>query len=213
MQVSGGYLDGRNMGATFNMLRANDLLWHYVIHNYLMGEEPPVFDLLYWNSDGTRVPGKVHSYLLREFFLENRLKEPDGLQVRGVGIDTRRITVPSYVVACNRDHIVPWRGASLIRQLHSGPVRFVLSESGHIAGIINHPAAKKRAYWVNESDDARALGPDAWLAGAKKHEGSWWLDWVPWLEEHSGEQDAPPSMGSDQFPPIVDAPGTYVLER
>jgi polyhydroxyalkanoate synthase len=201
------------MAATFNMLRANDLLWHYVVHNYLMGKEPPAFDLLYWNSDGTRVPGKVHSFLIREFFLENRLKEPEGIKVRGVGIDTRRITVPTYAVACSTDHIVPWRGASKIREMLGGPVRFVLAESGHIAGIINHPAKKKRAYWLNEAEDAQTLPPDEWLDKATKHEGSWWLDWLPWLEGHSGQLAKPPSMGNETYPPIMDAPGSYVLER
>ena len=212
MEASGGYLDGRNMAATFNILRANDLLWHYVVHNYLMGQTPPAFDLLYWNSDGTRVPAKVHSFLLREFFLGNKLKEPDGVEVRGVGIDLGRITIPSYAVACETDHIVPWRGASKVRQLLGGPVRFVLAESGHIAGIINHPAKKKRGYWTNDAEDAQALDPDEWLAGATKHKGSWWVDWVPWLEEQSGELVEPPAMGSDEYPPIGDAPGTYVLE-
>ena len=212
MEASGGYLDGRNMAATFNMLRANDLLWHYVVHNYLMGKEPPAFDLLFWNSDGTRIPGKVHSFLIREFFLENKLKEPDGIKVRGVGIDTRRVTVPTYAVACSTDHIVPWQGASKIREMLGGPVRFVLAESGHIAGIINHPAKNKRAYWLNEAENAQALAPDEWVDGATKHEGSWWLDWVPWLEGHSGMLVKPPSMGNKEFPPIMDAPGTYVLE-
>jgi polyhydroxyalkanoate synthase len=213
MKASGGYLEGRNMGATFNMLRANDLLWHYVIHNYLMGQDPPAFDLLYWNGDGTRVPGKVHSFLLREFFLENKLKEPDGIQIRGIGIDTRRITAPTYAVACDRDHIVPWRGAALMRQLHGGPVRFVLAESGHIAGVINHPAANRRAYRVNENEDAQALDVDAWLAGAEAHAGSWWPDWIAWLRERSGPQVSPPEMGGPQYPPLADAPGTYVLEK
>jgi polyhydroxyalkanoate synthase len=213
MDASGGYLAGKNVAATFNMLRANDLLWHYVVHNYLLGQTPPAFDLLYWNSDGTRVPGKVHSFLLRELFLANKLKEPDAIQIRGVGIDTRRVTVPAYAVACESDHIVPWRGASKIRHLLGGPVRFILAESGHIAGIINHPANKKRGYWVNTTRNAKTLDPDEWLAGATKHEGSWWVDWVPWLKKHAGKLVEPPTMGSDLYAPIVDAPGTYVLER
>jgi polyhydroxyalkanoate synthase len=210
MEASGGYLDGRSMAATFSMLRANDLLWHFVVQNYLLGKEPPAFDLLYWNSDGTRVPGKVHSFLLREFFLANKLREPDGIEVRGVGIDTKKITVPTYAVCGSTDHIVPWRGAFQIRQMLGGPVRFILGESGHIAGIINHPAKNKRGYWTNDSDTA---DPDEWLAGATKHMGSWWVDWVPWLEEQSGDLIEPPSIGSSEFPPIMDAPGTYVLER
>jgi polyhydroxyalkanoate synthase len=213
MDVSGGYLDGKNMAATFNMLRANDLLWHYIVHNYLLGKEPPAFDLLYWNSDGTRIPGKVHSFLLREFFLTNKLKEPDAIQIRGVGIDTRQVTIPVYAVACERDHIVPWRGASQIRQMMGGPVRFVLAESGHIAGIINHPARKKRGYWLNTARNAKGLDSDEWFAGATKHEGSWWVDWVPWLKRRSGKMVEPPKMGSDTHAPIMDAPGTYVLER
>jgi polyhydroxyalkanoate synthase len=213
MDASGGYLDGRNMAATFNMLRANDLLWHYVVHNYLLGQTPPAFDLLYWNSDGTRVPAKAHSFLLREFFLADKLKEPDAIQIRGVGIDTRRVTAPAYAVAGESDHIVPWRGASQIRHLMGGPVRFVLAESGHIAGIINPPSAKKRNYWLNAARNAQTLDPDEWLAGATRHEGSWWLDWVPWLKRRAGKLVEPPSMGNEAHPPLVDAPGTYVLER
>ncbi len=213
MDASGGYLDGKNMAATFNMLRAIDLLWHYVVHNYLLGQTPPAFDLLYWNSDGTRIPAKVHSFLLREFFLADKLKDPDGIQIRGVGIDTRRVTIPTYAVAGESDHIVPWRGASQIQHMMGGPVRFVLAESGHIAGIINPPAAKKRSYWLNTARNAQSLDPDEWLAGATKHEGSWWLDWVPWLKKRAGKLVEPPSMGSEAHPPIVDAPGTYVLER
>ena len=213
MDASGGYLDGRNMAATFNMLRANDLLWYYVVHNYLLGQTPPAFDLLYWNSDGTRIPGKVHSFLLREFFLENKLKDPDAIQIRGVGIDTRRVTVPVYAVAGETDHIVPWRGASKIQQMMGGPVRFVLAESGHIAGIINPPAKKKRGYWVNTARNAQRLDADEWLAGATKHEGSWWVDWVPWLKKHAGKLVEPPTVGNEGHPPIMDAPGTYVLEK
>jgi polyhydroxyalkanoate synthase len=210
MRVSGGYLDGRNMAATFNMLRANDLLWNYVVHNYLLGQEPPSFDLLYWNNDGTRVPGKVHSFLLREFFLDNKLKEPGGIEVKKVGIDLGKITTPTYVVTADRDHIVPWRGAFLVRQLQSGPVRFVLSGGGHIAGVIS-PPDKNRGYQINE---AEKQDPEAWLAGATRHEGSWWVDWVPWLAERSGEQIAPPkTAGSKKRKPIMDAPGTYVLEK
>jgi len=210
MKASGGYLDGRNLAATFNLLRANDLLWHFVVHNYLLGEDPPAFDMLYWNADGTRVPAPVHSFLLREFFLGNKLKEPNGLHLNGVGIDVRRITAPTYVVAGSTDHIVPWQGAFQIRQALGGPVRFVLAESGHIAGIINPPAAGKRSYWTNEEPTS---DPEKWLAGAQRHPGSWWVDWIPWLEEHSGERIAPPSMGSPQFPPLAEAPGAYVLEK
>jgi len=210
MDLGGGYLDGRNMAATFNMLRANDLLWHYVINNYLMGKEPPAFDILYWNSDGTRIPKTVHSFLLRNFFLVNNLAKPDFLKLQGVGIDLQRITTPAYTVGASEDHIVPWRSAFKMRDLVSGPVRFVLAESGHIAGIINPPAQKKRGYWTNES---ATKDPEEWFAGATKHEGSWWVDWAPWLEARSGELVAPPPLGNAEFPPLMDAPGTYVLEK
>jgi polyhydroxyalkanoate synthase len=210
MAIGGGYLDGRNMAATFNMLRANDLLWHYIVHNYLMGREPAAFDLLYWNSDGTRIPGRVHSYLIRKFFLENKLIEPDGLEMKGVGIDVRRITAPTFTVAALGDHIVPWKGAFKMRELASGPIRFILTEGGHIAGIINPSGKKKRAYWTNKGD---TTDPEEWLAGAAKHKGTWWVNWIPWLEEHSGELIAPPTMGNDEFSPIMDAPGTFVLEE
>jgi polyhydroxyalkanoate synthase len=210
MDVSGGYLDSRNLATTFNTLRANNLLWRYAVHNYLMGQEPAAFDLLYWNNDGIRVPGRVHSFLLRDFFLENRLIEPNGLHIRGVGLDVRQITTPTYIVAAIGDHIVPWKGAFKMHELMTGPTRFVLTKGGHIAGIINPPAKKKRAYWTNER---KIADPETWLAGAVNHQGSWWIDWIPWLVEQSGEQITPPPMGTDTFPPITDAPGTYVLEK
>jgi polyhydroxyalkanoate synthase len=210
MSASGGYLDGRNMAATFNMLRANDLLWHYWVNNYLMGKEPPAFDLLYWNSDGTRTPETVHSYLLRNFFLEKQISQPGALVVKGVGIDTRRITAPTYAVATIEDHIVPWRGMFKIHEMQTGPIKFVLGESGHIAGIINPPGAKKRGYWTN---DAQTRDPAAWLEGATKHPGSWWPDWHAWLAERSGDLVVPPPIGNEAYPVLGDAPGGYVLER
>jgi polyhydroxyalkanoate synthase len=210
IDASGGYLDGRRMASTFNSLRANDFLWPYVVNNYLLGKEPHPFALLYWNSDTTRVPGKVHMHLIRRFFMENRLMQPDGLTVKGVGIDLGKITVPAYTVTAERDHIVPWQGTFKIRRLMGGPVRFVLTGGGHIAGIINPPSRKrKRKFWVNEGelDD-----PEAWLAGATVQEDSWWLDWSGWLAEHSGELIAAPAIGSPDYPPLMDAPGLYVLE-
>jgi polyhydroxyalkanoate synthase len=210
MKASGGYLDNRNMSFTFNMLRSNDLLWHYVVNNYLMGKQPPAFDLLYWNSDGTRVPGKVHSYLIRNFFLANKLREPDALQVKGVNIDTRRITTPTYCVAAIGDHIVPWQGTYTMNDLVSGPMRFILTKGGHIAGIINHPDKKKRAYWTNDSKES---DPDVWLEGATEHPGSWWVDWIPYLKKRSGKLVELPETGNETYPPLMDAPGTYVLEK
>jgi len=212
MDASGGYLDGRNLAATFNMLRSNDLLWNYVVQNYLMGKIPPAFDLLYWNNDGTRVPGKVHSFLLRNFFLENKLPIPGGIEVNGVPLDTRKITVPTYTVAATGDHIVPWHGAFYIRMLQSGPVRLVLTSGGHIAGVINPPAKRHREYWINENEeDSQDL--DLWLKNAVENPGSWWNDWVAWLRHRSGKKISPPKMGNEKFQPMVDAPGTYVLEK
>lgn len=210
MAMSGGYLDGRNMAATFNMLRANDLLWNYVVHNYLLGKQPPKFDLLFWNSDGTRVPGKVHSFLVREFFLKNKLKEPNGIQVKGAGIDLDKITTPTYCVAAMGDHIVPWEGTFMMRELHGGSVRFILTSGGHIAGIINPPDTSRREYWTNESETNE---PDEWIQNAKKHKGSWWVDWIPWLQERSRDRVSPPPMGTEEYPPVMDAPGSYVLEK
>jgi polyhydroxyalkanoate synthase len=210
IDTSGGYLDGRNMAATFSMLRANDLLWNYVVNNYLMGKQPPAFDLLYWNSDGTRVPGRVHSFLVREFFLKNKLMEPNGINVKGAGVDLGQISTPTYMVAATADHIVPWQGAFLMRELQGGPVRFVLSTGGHIAGIINHPDKSKRVYWTNDSDTS---DPEDWLQDAEEHKGSWWVDWIPWLEGYSGKKITPPSMGNGEYLPITSAPGTYVLEK
>jgi polyhydroxyalkanoate synthase len=149
---------------------------------------------------------------VREFFLENRLQEPGGIKVKGVDIDLGRITTPSYAVTAVRDHIVPWRGAFKIRELMGGPVRFVLSEGGHIAGVINAPSReRKRAFWINDASDT--TDPDEWLEGADRTVETWWLDWVPWLKKKSGRRVAPPPMGSDDYPPLMDAPGTYVLEK
>ncbi len=212
MTVSGGYLDGKNMGATFNMLRANDLLWRYVVSNYLLGKQPPAFALLYWNNDGTRVPGKVHSFLLKEFFLHNKLQEPGALEVSGVGIDLGKVKTPVYAVAASNDHIVPWQGAYKVRELMSGPVRFVLTQGGHIAGVVNPPnPKKKRAHWVN--DKAETTAPEEWREGATEVVESWWTDWVPWLKKQSGRKRNPHAMGSKKHPPIMDAPGMYVLEK
>ncbi len=210
MEFSGGYLDGRNLAATFNMLRSNDLLWNYVVQNYLLGRQPPAFDLLYWNSDGTRVPAKVHSFLVRDFFLENKLIQPDGIRVKGVGIDLSRIQLPTYTVAALGDHIVPWEGTFMMRKLQGGPVRFILTTGGHIAGIINPPADGRREYWTN---DSRTTDPEQWRKTAVEHAGSWWVDWVPWLEKHAGPLTAPPPLGNDEYAALALAPGTYVLEK
>ncbi len=217
MELSGGYLDGRNMAATFNMLRANDLLWSYVINNYLLGKQPPEFDLLYWNSDSTRVPKTTHMFLLKNFFLEDNFGKPGYLKLKNKPIDLKQIKTPTYTVATQADHIVPWRGAFAMRDRVSSPVRLVLGESGHIAGIINHPDQKSRGYWINDKVEKQKNGSkfdlDAWFEGATHYEGSWWMDWVAWLAKKSGKQIEPPPIGSEKFPPLMDAPGEYILEK
>jgi polyhydroxyalkanoate synthase len=204
-----GYLDSRHMATMFNMLRANDLIWSNVVNNYLLGKEPPAFDLLYWNNDGTRMARAAHSFYLRHTYLDNDLIRPNEVSLKGVPIDLGRIRQDIYAVGTEQDHIVPWRSAWRITQLANGKSRFVVGGSGHIAGIIN-PPAKGRGYWTNP---AKAATADEWLAGASHHSGSWWTDWVDWLRPRSGERVAPPPMGNRAHPPITPAPGTYVLEK
>jgi poly[(R)-3-hydroxyalkanoate] polymerase subunit PhaC len=204
-----GYLDSRSMSTMFNMLRANDLIWSNVVNNYLLGKEPPAFDLLYWNADGTRMARAAHSFYLRNTYLENNLIQPNKVVLKGVPIDLGKIHQDIYAVGTEQDHIVPWKSAWRITQLTGGKARFILGGSGHIAGIIN-PPSKGRGYWTNDKPVKTA---DEWLATAAQHKGSWWADWREWLQQRSGEQVAPPSMGSAAHPPITAAPGTYVLEK
>ena len=191
-------------------MRSNDLIWANVVNNYLMGNKPPAFDLLYWNSDGTRMARAAHSWYLRNTYVENNLIKPGQVKVMGEPIDLGRIEQDIYAVGAEKDHIVPWYAAWRITQLTGGKVRFVLASSGHIAGVINHPGPKKGAYWVNEEP---ADSPEAWRDTATKHDGSWWTDWIAWLGERSGAEVEPPSVGSKTHPPIMDAPGRYVLEK
>src|SRR5919112_1335313 len=207
-----GYLDSREMSNMFNLLRSNDLIWANVVNNYLMGNKPPAFDLLYWNSDGTRMARAAHSWYLRNTYVENNLIEPGKVTLKGEPIDLGRIHLDTYAVGAEKDHIVPWDAAWRITQLFSGDVRFVRASSGHIAGIINPPGGKG-TYWTRETGDAAARSPEQWLQSASRHEGSWWPDWTAWLSARSGRKSAPPSMGSAKYPPLLDAPGTYVLER
>jgi polyhydroxyalkanoate synthase subunit PhaC len=204
-----GYLDSNSMSSMFNMLRANDLIWSNVVNNYLLGKEPPAFDLLYWNDDGTRMTRAAHSFYLRNTYLENNMIKPNKLVLNGVPIDLGQIRQDIYAVGAEQDHIVPWKSAWRISQLAHGPVRYILVGSGHIAGVIS-PPSKARGYWTNDSPVKNA---DEWLATAESHKGSWWLDWLEWLKPRSGEQQAPPSMGNQTYPPITSAPGTYVLEK
>jgi polyhydroxyalkanoate synthase len=205
-----GYLDSREMSAMFNLLRSNDLIWSNVVNNYLMGNKPPAFDLLYWNSDGTRMARTAHSWYLRNTYVENNLIKPGHIVLLDEPVDLGRIKQDIYAVGAEKDHIVPWYSAWRVTQLTGGKVRFVMASSGHIAGVINHPGGRKGAFWVGEQP---AATPEAWLQQADRNDGSWWTDWTRWLAERSGEKVAPPSVGSAAHPPLADAPGNYVLEK
>jgi polyhydroxyalkanoate synthase len=201
-----GFLEGREMAQTFNMLRANDLIWSFVVNNYLLGKEPFPFDLLYWNGDATRMPYAMHSFYLRNMYQENKLAEPGGITLKGVPIDLGRIAIPAFALGTQEDHIVPWKSAYAATRLFKGPVRFCLSGSGHIAGVVNPPAAQKYAYWLN----ARApKTPEQWLEGAEQHAGSWWEAWDKWIARHGGGQVPARDPGQG----IEDAPGSYVKMR
>ncbi len=210
MADAGGYLDAADMATSFNMLRANDLIWSFVVNNYLLGKEPFPFDLLYWNSDSTRMPRAMHTYYLRNMYVENNLAKPGGLTLGGVPIDLRSVTVPTYMISCKEDHIAPWASTFEGTKLFKGPVKFVLSASGHIAGIVNPPAANKYCYWTNEKGAKTA---DAWLKGATEHPGSWWTDWDSWLEPMSGKPIPARKPGDGKLKAIENAPGSYVKAR
>ncbi len=204
-----GYLDSREMSNMFNLLRSNDLIWSNVVNNYLLGQKPPAFDLLYWNSDGTRMARAAHGWYLRNTYVENNLIEPGRIHLKGEALDLGRIQQDIYACGAEKDHIVPWNAAWRLTQLVGGKVRYILASSGHIAGIINPPGGKG-TYWTNEEKAATA---EEWRAAAVKHDGSWWTDWFAWLATRSGKKSAPPPMGSDAYPPLQDAPGSYVLEK
>ena len=204
-----GYFDGSSMAEAFNLLRANDLIWSFVVNNYLMGKEPFPFDLLYWNSDSTRMPRAMHSAYLREMYRHNRLREPGGITLAGVPIDLATVDVPVYILSTREDHIAPWRSTYAATRLYGGPIRFVLAMSGHIAGVVNPPAANKYGYYTG----ALATSPDAWLEAATAHEGSWWPDWDVWVSAHDGGEAAPREPGDGALPVIEEAPGRYVKVR
>jgi polyhydroxyalkanoate synthase len=205
-----GYLEGSAMANTFNMLRANDLIWSFVVNNYLLGKDPFPFDLLYWNSDSTRMPAAMHSFYLRRMYQENKLVAPGGITLKGVPLDLRRVKTPTYILSTREDHIAPWVATYAATQLYKGPVRFVLAASGHVAGVVNPPDANKYGYWTN--DELPADAP-AWLAGAKQNPGSWWVDWAAWAAKHSGPKVPARKPGDGKLKPIEDAPGSYVKER
>ena len=204
-----GYFDGARMAEAFNLLRANDLIWSFVVNNYLMGKDPFPFDLLYWNSDSTRMPRVMHSAYLREMYQHNRLREPGGIVLDGVPIDLTGIDVPVYILSTREDHIAPWRSTYAATRLYRGPIRFVLAMSGHVAGVVNPPAANKYGYYTGEL----APTPDAWLEAATAHDGSWWPDWDAWVSAHDSGETAPREPGDGALPVIEDAPGRYVKVR
>ncbi|MFN3416164.1 MAG: class I poly(R)-hydroxyalkanoic acid synthase [Caldimonas sp.] len=206
-----GLLKGQELAATFSFLRPNDLVWNYVVGNYLKGETPPPFDLLYWNSDSTNLPGPMYCWYLRNTYLENNLAVPGKVTVCGEPVDFGRIQAPAFIYASREDHIVPWQGAYASTRLLKGKKRFVLGASGHIAGVINPPAKNKRSHWTNARLPA---DPQVWLAGATEHPGSWWTGWASWLADHAGRQVAAPrTPGNRRHRPIEPAPGRYVKAK
>ena len=207
----GGILPGKELAFVFSALRANDLVWSYVVNNYLKGRTPAAFDILYWNADSTNLPGPMYCWYVRNMYLENKLREPGALSMRGVPVDLGAIGLPSYILATREDHIVPWKGAYLSTRHLKGDTRFVLGASGHVAGVINPAAKNRRNYWINDHLSADA---DDWLAGAEESKGSWWSNWDAWLQGFSdGERAAGKKLGNAKFKPIEPAPGRYVKVR
>jgi polyhydroxyalkanoate synthase len=205
-----GYLEGSEMASTFNLLRANDLVWSFVVNNYLMGKDPFPFDLLYWNADSTRMPARMHSFYLRNMYIKNLLGVPGGIELGGVPIDLSKVKLPAYFISTVEDHIAPWKTTYKGARYLKGPVRFVLGGSGHIAGIVNPPAAKKYHYWTNEALPETA---EDWFAGAKQHPGSWWEDWQRWIEPHGGGKVPARKPGEGKLKVLEDAPGSYAALR
>ncbi|MCC9622562.1 class I poly(R)-hydroxyalkanoic acid synthase [Thalassospira sp. MA62] len=205
-----GYLDGRDMAMSFNMLRANDLIWSFVVNNYMLGKDPFPFDLLYWNSDSTRMPKAMHSFYLRNMYNKNLLREPGGISIMGQPIDLRDIKIPVYFLSTREDHIAPWKATYAGTQLMSGQVKFVLSASGHIAGVVNPPAANKYCHWTyNRTPE----NPDDWMAKATQHDGSWWTDWQNWISRRTGGKVDARKPGDGKLKVLGDAPGDYVKVR
>ena len=207
----GGLLEGRELATMFSSLRPNDLIWPYIAGNYLLGNTPPPFDILYWNADSTGLPGPMACWYLRHTYLENKLRIPGELKLCGQSVDLGQIGAPTYLFAAREDHIVPWQTAYLVTRLLPGPHRFVLGASGHIAGVINPASKNRRSYWVDGNQKGDAMH---WFATAQEKPGSWWQDWSVWLESHKGGvQSAPKLLGNQPYPPIEPAPGRYVKIR
>lgn len=214
---AGGLMTARELATTFSFLRPGELVWNYVSSSYLMGVAPPAFDLLYWNSDGTNLPGPFFAWYFRNAYLENQLVKPGQVHIDGHPLDMGSLDMPAYIYGSRDDHIVPWEGAYASMHVLRGPRRFVLGASGHIAGVINHPARKRRSYWAcNASTGSTPAASPAqdWMSEATEHSGSWWPDWIQWLTENSGSRiGARQQPGSPWFPPIEPAPGRYVRVR
>jgi polyhydroxyalkanoate synthase subunit PhaC len=202
-----GYLEGSDMATTFNMLRANDLIWSFVVNNYLLGKEPFPFDLLYWNSDSTRMPAAMHSFYLRNMYQENRLVVPGGISLCGVPVDLGKITVPSFLLSTREDHIAPWKSTYAATQIYKGPTTFCLAASGHIAGVVNPPGQGKYGHWHSAK---RPRSPEDWLKGAKFENDSWWPAWEKWVAKYAGGEVPARKPGDRKLTPIEDAPGSYV---
>jgi polyhydroxyalkanoate synthase len=211
-----GYLEGSEMAGTFNLLRANDLVWSFVVNNYLLGKDPFPFDLLYWNADSTRMPARMHSFYLRNMYIKNLMGAPGGITLAGVPVDLSRVTLPAYFISTVEDHIAPWKttykGARYLGSAAKGDVRFVLGGSGHIAGIVNPPAAKKYHFWTN---DALPETAEAWFESAQQQPGSWWPDWQAWMERMNGSEPkvAARNPGDGKLKVLEDAPGSYASLR
>lgn len=205
-----GYLDGSDMATTFNMLRANDLIWSFVVNNYLMGKEPFAFDLLYWNSDSTRMPATMHSFYLRAMYQQNRLIKPGGIELLDTPINITKIATPTYILSTREDHIAPWTSTYAATQVYDGPVRFVLSQSGHVAGVVNPPAKNKYGYWTNDTLPPK---PQQWLESSEFLQESWWLNWHAWQRAYAGKKVKARNPGSARYKPIEDAPGAYARIR
>jgi polyhydroxyalkanoate synthase len=206
---SQGYLEGRDMATTFNMLRANDLIWSFVVNNYLLGKDPFPFDLLYWNSDSTRMPAAMHSFYLRNMYQENKLAQPGGIALDGVKIDLTKVKVPSFLLSTREDHIAPWKSTYAATQIYGGPVKFTLSASGHIAGVVNPPGSKY-GHWENAKNPET---PEKWLETATMVNESWWPSWEKWISQYAGGEVPARTPGDGKLKPIENAPGSYVMVR
>ncbi|MGB0467431.1 MAG: PHA/PHB synthase family protein [Pontibacterium sp.] len=206
-----GILHGRELSTSFNMLRSNDLIWSYVVNNYLKGKTPPPFDILYWNSDPTNLPATMYTYYINKMYLENKLAEKDGLTICGESIDMSKVKIPCYFLSTVEDHIAPWKGTFVGTELTKGTVEFVLGASGHVAGVINPASKNRRNYWIKGE---LGQGADHWLETAEKQEGSWWPHWSEWLNRRNGKKvEAPAVCGNAEYTEIEPAPGRYVKSR